>query len=137
MKQWQAVILPLSLTSLMYAGSLFLKFLLLLDSWRQHTAFGNGLSFDSCQCTWIAFLGWLSSISSNVLAWRNYVVVSTIITIATCMPLSLYINFLWCLHKEIYLLTCECTCNAALVMFFYGFIFVSHMQHGNVLLCYT
>lgn len=87
MKQWQAVVLPLSLTSLMYAGSLVLKSLLLLDSWRQHAAFGGGLSFDSCKCALMRFIGWLSAVSTNVLAWRNYVVVSTIITIVRVMNL--------------------------------------------------
>ncbi|XP_061361934.1 CAAX prenyl protease 2 [Gastrolobium bilobum] len=71
---WQAVVLPLSLTSLMYAGSLSLKSLLLLDSWRQHTSSGGALSFDSCKYVLRMLLGWLSATSSNVLAWRNYIV---------------------------------------------------------------
>ncbi|XP_063946892.1 CAAX prenyl protease 2 isoform X2 [Daucus carota subsp. sativus] len=44
---WQAVIIPLSLTSLMYAGSLVLKSLLLLDSWRDQWNHGDQLSRDS------------------------------------------------------------------------------------------
>ncbi|KAK7267971.1 hypothetical protein RIF29_20652 [Crotalaria pallida] len=71
---WQAVVFPLSLTSLMYAGSLCNKCLLLLDSWRQYRSSGGGLSFDSCKHVLQRFLAWLSAISSNVLAWRNYVV---------------------------------------------------------------
>lgn len=81
MKQWQAVFIPLALTSLMYAGSLFLKSLLLFDFWRQHSFFGGEISFDSLKCAVTRFINWLSEISSNVLTWRNYVVVSTIITI--------------------------------------------------------
>ncbi|KAK7345355.1 hypothetical protein VNO77_15958 [Canavalia gladiata] len=71
---WQAVVLPLCLTSLMYAGSLFLKCLLLLTSWRQYTTPGGALYFDSSKCALQRFLEWLSVISSNVLVWRNYVV---------------------------------------------------------------
>ncbi|XP_020239361.1 CAAX prenyl protease 2 isoform X2 [Cajanus cajan] len=71
---WQAVVIPLCLTSLMYAGSMFLKCLLLLTSWRQHTSSGDALSFASCKCTLQRFFDWLSVISSNVLVWRNYVV---------------------------------------------------------------
>ncbi|KAH1137172.1 hypothetical protein GLYMA_10G071200v4 [Glycine max] len=74
MKQWQAVVLPLCLTSLMYSGSMFLKCLLLLASWRQHTNSGAALSFDSCKFALQRFLDWLSAISSNILVWRNYVV---------------------------------------------------------------
>lgn len=76
MKQWQAAVFPLSLTSLMYAGSLVLKSLLLVDSWKQHVNEGGGLSFDCIKDILSNFLAWMSSISSNVLAWRNYVVVS-------------------------------------------------------------
>ncbi|CAL0321439.1 unnamed protein product [Lupinus luteus] len=71
---WQAVIFPLSLTSLMYAGYLFHKSLLLLDSWREHRSSGGSLSFASCKYFSQCFLAWLSAISSNVLVWRNYVV---------------------------------------------------------------
>ncbi|CAI8602594.1 unnamed protein product [Vicia faba] len=71
---WQALVIPLALTSLMYAGSLFLKTLLLFDFWRQHTFFDDGLSFDSFKCALAKFIDWMSAISSNVLTWRNYVV---------------------------------------------------------------
>lgn len=71
---WQAVFIPLALTSLMYAGSLFLKSLLLFDFWRQHSFFGGEISFDSLKCAVTRFINWLSEISSNVLTWRNYVV---------------------------------------------------------------
>ncbi|KAJ7976107.1 CAAX prenyl protease 2 [Quillaja saponaria] len=71
---WQAVAFPLSLTSLMYAGSLFLKSLLLVDSWREHTSHGGSLSFDFCKNVSQRLLSSASSIASNVLAWRNYIV---------------------------------------------------------------
>ncbi|KAG4383803.1 hypothetical protein AAZX31_13G137700 [Glycine max] len=69
---WQAVVLPLCLTSLMYAGSIFLKCLLLLASWRQHSS-SEALSLDSFKCSLQRFLDWLSVILSNILVWRNYV----------------------------------------------------------------
>ncbi|KAF7818780.1 CAAX prenyl protease 2 [Senna tora] len=71
---WQAVIVPLSLTSLMYAGSLFLKSLLLMDSWRQDRDSGGGLSFDYCKYVPQRILGWFYTTASNVLAWRNCIV---------------------------------------------------------------
>ncbi|KAK2401024.1 CAAX prenyl protease [Trifolium repens] len=71
---WQALVIPLALTSLMYAGSLFLKSLQLFDFWRQHGFFGGGLSFDSFKCAATRFIDWLSEISSNVMTWRNYIV---------------------------------------------------------------
>jgi len=86
MKQWQAVVLPLCLTSLMYAGSIFDKCLLFLASWGQHTSSGDALSFDSCKFALQRFLDWLSVISSNILVWRNYVVVSTIVIIVHVEP---------------------------------------------------
>lgn len=100
MKQWQAVVLPLCLTSLMYAGSIFLKCLLLLASWRQHSS-SEALSLDSFKCSLQRFLDWLSVILSNILVWRNYVLVSTIIIIlhveAFAINRLLCVVFLLCL----------------------------------------
>lgn len=62
---WQAVIFPVALTSLMYPGSLFLKSLLLFDYWKETGSIGHILQ---------RFRDWLLSLSSNVVAWRNYVV---------------------------------------------------------------
>ncbi|KAL2323093.1 hypothetical protein Fmac_027472 [Flemingia macrophylla] len=93
---WQAVVIPLCLTSLMYAGSMFLKCLLLLASWRQRTNSGAVLSLDSCKCALQRFLDWLSAISSNVLVWRNYVVapLTEELVFRACMiPLLLYGGF--------------------------------------------
>lgn len=77
MKQWQAVVFPLSLTSLMYLGSMALKSLLLVDSWGEHMNHGEGSLLDSAIFFWTRFLDWVLLTVSNVLAWRNYVVVST------------------------------------------------------------
>ncbi|KAI4300457.1 hypothetical protein L6164_033834 [Bauhinia variegata] len=71
---WSAVVFPLCLTSLMYAGSLFIKSLSLVDSWKEHRGSGGGLSLDSCKNVSQRFLGWLSATAFNVFAWRIYVV---------------------------------------------------------------
>lgn len=76
MKQWQAVVFPLSLTSLMYAGSLVLKSLLLLDSWKEQWHNGGQLSFDGLKYVVGKSIIWMYSIASSVMAWRNYIVVS-------------------------------------------------------------
>lgn len=73
---WQAVVYPVSLTSLMYSGSLVLKSLLLVESWREHVNCGEGSGF-SFECVKIFlqnFIGQITSVASNVLSWRNYVV---------------------------------------------------------------
>lgn len=71
---WQAVIFPLSLTSLMYVGSMVLKSLLLVDSWREYMKHGEGSLLDCAILIWTQFLdSWLLTVS-NVLAWRNYAV---------------------------------------------------------------
>lgn len=150
MKQWQAMVLPLALTSLMYAGSLFLKSLLLLDFMRHHTAFDGGLSFDSFKCASTRFIDWLSAISSNVLTWRNYVVVSTIITIvfvvnllsSTCheactLILSSATNESWNYRSKCYLMNCEFTWSLGDMCFTVRFHISHAMQHGNLLLWYT
>lgn len=71
---WQAVVFPLSLTSLMYLGSMALKSLLLVDSWGEHMYHGEGSLLDSAIFFWTRFLDWVLLTVSNVLAWRNYVV---------------------------------------------------------------
>ncbi|KAK9122768.1 hypothetical protein Sjap_012370 [Stephania japonica] len=68
---WQAVVYPLSLTSLMYAGSLVSKSLSLLSSWKEDE---HDVSFCHVKNISQRFLDWVSSVASNVLAWRNYVV---------------------------------------------------------------
>lgn len=71
---WQAVVFPLSLTSLMYAGSLVLKSLLLLDSWKEQWHNGGQLSFDGLKYVVGKSIIWMHSIASSVMAWRNYIV---------------------------------------------------------------
>ncbi|KAK9156717.1 hypothetical protein Scep_003291 [Stephania cephalantha] len=71
MEQWQAVACPLSLTSLMYAGSLVSKSLSLLSSWKEEE---HDESFCHVKNISQRFLDWVASVASNVLAWRNYVV---------------------------------------------------------------
>ncbi|KAK2655315.1 hypothetical protein Ddye_008367 [Dipteronia dyeriana] len=70
---WQAVVFPLSLTSLMYAGSLVLKSMFLLKSWKKNTNNG-GVSSDCIKSALQTFLDYMISMFSNVMAWRNYVV---------------------------------------------------------------
>lgn len=76
MKQWQAVVIPLSLTSLMYAGSLVLKSLLLLDSWKDKWNHGESISCDSVEDIVRKSTIWMKSVSSNIMVWRNFIVVS-------------------------------------------------------------
>ncbi|KAI9090744.1 hypothetical protein K1719_028597 [Acacia pycnantha] len=71
---WQAAIIPLFLTSLMYAGSIFLKYLLLLDSWRQYRSSGGSLTFNLCKNALLKFLDCFLTTLSNVLAWRTCIV---------------------------------------------------------------
>lgn len=69
---WHAVVFPFSLTSLMYAGSLILKFLLLLDSW-----IGDGSEGSPLSCFHSVFhkiYYGVMSVASNIGAWRNLVV---------------------------------------------------------------
>lgn len=70
----QAVIIPLSLTSLMYAGSLVLKSLLLLDSWKDQWNHGDRISYDSVKDIVGKSINWMQSVSSNIMVWRNFIV---------------------------------------------------------------
>lgn len=56
---WRAVVFPLLVTSLVYAGSLTSKLLLLLTSSRR---------------SWWSFGEWVHGLMCNVMVWRNYVV---------------------------------------------------------------
>ncbi|XP_050230476.1 CAAX prenyl protease 2 [Mercurialis annua] len=71
---WQAVVFPLFLTSLMYAGSFALKLFLLVDSWKEHVSEGRSLAAGCFNNLLQNFTAGISSIASDVLAWRNYVV---------------------------------------------------------------
>lgn len=71
---WQALVIPLSLTSLMYSGSFILKILQLLDSYKEHQSYGGNEFFDYVIAVPQRFNEWIFSMASNILAWRNYVV---------------------------------------------------------------
>ncbi|GAB2272189.1 hypothetical protein Dimus_007009 [Dionaea muscipula] len=69
---WPAVVFPLALTSLMYVGSLLLKFFDLLDSWLEH--WGEGISFADVVDLLQLLMDSILSSAYNINAWRNYVV---------------------------------------------------------------
>ncbi|XP_016436921.1 CAAX prenyl protease 2 isoform X1 [Nicotiana tabacum] len=71
---WQAVVFPLTLTSLMYAGTLILKLLLLLDSGQEDRENGRSLSLDSIKNVVYEFIESTFSLASDISAWRNYLV---------------------------------------------------------------
>uniref|UniRef100_A0A7N0SZ03 intramembrane prenyl-peptidase Rce1 n=1 Tax=Kalanchoe fedtschenkoi TaxID=63787 RepID=A0A7N0SZ03_KALFE len=70
MKQWQAMVFPLFLTSLVYSGSILLKAFLLIDELKELNARGEGVIQHLNQ----QLCGWIYATVSNVIAWRNYVV---------------------------------------------------------------
>ncbi|KAG1331011.1 CAAX prenyl protease 2 [Cocos nucifera] len=73
---WQAVVFPLFLTSLLYAGSLVKKSWSLMSPCRGgRTNSGRGVrSHDCVRSDAQRFLNWASSCARNVMVWRNYVV---------------------------------------------------------------
>lgn len=71
---WQAVVFPLTLTSLMYAGTFILKLLLLLDSGQEDGGNGRSLSLDSIKNVVHEFIESVSSMASDISAWRNFFV---------------------------------------------------------------
>lgn len=105
MKQWQAVVFPLSLTCLMYAGSLVFKSLLLVDSWKEHMHLGEGNSLNCIKDILQNFLAGLSSTASNILAWRTFVVapITEELVFRACM-----IPLLLCGGFEIYVVILLC-----------------------------
>lgn len=92
MKQWQAVIFPLSLTSLMYAGSFILKSLSLLHSWSDYVNAGGGISFGCIKRVPQSICDWVFITASNVMAWRNFVVVSIYFRFFFTIELWCYLN---------------------------------------------
>ncbi|XWS66692.1 hypothetical protein CRYUN_Cryun05aG0222900 [Craigia yunnanensis] len=74
MKQWQAVLFPLFLTSLMYAGSLMLKSMLLVNKWKEHRNQDGRSLLDCIKSNLLSFPGQMLFLASNVLFWRNFVV---------------------------------------------------------------
>lgn len=60
----------------MYAGTLILKLLLLLDSGQEDRENGRSLSLDSIKNVVYEFIESTFSLASDISAWRNYLVVS-------------------------------------------------------------
>ncbi|VVB02320.1 unnamed protein product [Arabis nemorensis] len=91
---WQGVVYPLLLTSLIYAGSLVSKLLLLLESWREN---GGGCSlFNDINSFVQTTPAWVLAAASNVSVWRNFVVapVTEELVFRACMiPLLLCAGF--------------------------------------------
>lgn len=70
---WPAFLNPLLLTSLMYTGSFTIKLKLMLNSWAEQRNFSQDHS-STCGDFLQIFITYLSSMVSNVSAWRKYVV---------------------------------------------------------------
>ncbi|MFQ6641461.1 hypothetical protein Gotur_016614 [Gossypium turneri] len=73
---WQAMVFPLFLTSLMYAGSLMLKSMLLVNKWKEHRHQEGEPLLGCIKSTLLSLPGQMSSVASNVLFWRNFIVVA-------------------------------------------------------------
>ncbi|KAI5664776.1 hypothetical protein M9H77_24099 [Catharanthus roseus] len=71
---WQALIFPLSLTSLIYAGSFIVKFLRFLDSYKEHQSFCRNKFVDYIISLPQRVSEWMLAMVTNISAWRNYVV---------------------------------------------------------------
>ncbi|XVE96453.1 hypothetical protein REPUB_Repub02eG0222900 [Reevesia pubescens] len=71
---WQAVVFPLFLTSLMYAGSLMHKSMFLVNKWKEHRNQDGGSLLGCFTSTLLSFQDQMLSSASNVLFWRNFVV---------------------------------------------------------------
>ncbi|XP_022868904.1 CAAX prenyl protease 2 isoform X2 [Olea europaea var. sylvestris] len=71
---WQALVFPLSLTSLMYTGSFVSKLLLAHSTCSEHWNNGGNLSVDCIKGILQQFICCILSMASNVSCWRNYFV---------------------------------------------------------------
>ncbi|KAG8376699.1 hypothetical protein BUALT_Bualt09G0091100 [Buddleja alternifolia] len=71
---WQALVFPLSLTSLMYTGSFVLKILSMSRASNEHFNSGENLSNVCIRSAFLKFIDLVVSITSNVSYWRNYFV---------------------------------------------------------------
>ncbi|XP_010505162.1 PREDICTED: CAAX prenyl protease 2 [Camelina sativa] len=91
---WQGVVYPLLLTSLIYAGSLVSKLLLLLESWKET---GGGCSSINNINSFVQTIPALVVTgASNVSVWRNFIVapVTEELVFRACMiPLLLCAGF--------------------------------------------
>lgn len=71
---WEAVVLPLCLTSLMYVGSFVLKLFSLWSSWAEHGDHQIERSFDGLKSVLQRLINWLLSAVYNISAWRTFIV---------------------------------------------------------------
>ncbi|CAN8285021.1 unnamed protein product [Cochlearia groenlandica] len=69
---WQGVVYPLLLTSLVYAGSLVLSLLLLIESWKENG--GGSSSFGYIKSLVQTFPSCVLKVASDISVWRNLVV---------------------------------------------------------------
>ncbi|CAL5387495.1 unnamed protein product [Camellia sinensis] len=121
-ERWQAVVYPVSLTSLLYAGSLVLKSMSLLNSWKEHWNDSDGRSSNCINNVLQMVIGKMFSIVSNVSAWRNYFVA----------PLTEELVFRACM---IPLLLCGGFKTYGVIFFCPIFFSLAHLNH--FLECYT
>ncbi|OVA03577.1 CAAX amino terminal protease [Macleaya cordata] len=117
---WNAVAYPLSLTSLLYAGSFISKFLGLRKSSKEDEVRGD--SFWCMKNAISSFLERITSIASNVLTWRNYVVA----------PLTEELVFRACM---IPLLLCGGFKPYSIIFFSPIFFSLAHLNHFLELYC--
>ncbi|CAH1442127.1 unnamed protein product [Lactuca virosa] len=71
---WEAVLLPLFLTSLMYTGSFLLKFFSLWTSLTKQSGQQIDLSFHGIKTALQHFINWIHSHVCNISSWRLYIV---------------------------------------------------------------
>ncbi|OMO68311.1 CAAX amino terminal protease [Corchorus olitorius] len=71
---WQAVVFPLFLTSLMYAGSMMFKSMSLVNRWKEHRNQDGQMFFDCVKNILQSFPGKMLSVTSDILFWRNLIV---------------------------------------------------------------
>ncbi|KAI3738136.1 hypothetical protein L2E82_28155 [Cichorium intybus] len=71
---WEAVLFPLSLTSLMYTGSFLLKFLSLWTSLTEQDGQRINLSFHALKTLLQSLIIWIQSLVYNIASWRLYIV---------------------------------------------------------------
>ncbi|XP_077241252.1 farnesylated protein-converting enzyme 2 isoform X2 [Tasmannia lanceolata] len=118
---WCAMVFPLSLTSLLYAGSFVSKCLFLMSA-RKEDELCEACSFECFKITFQRFLDWIHSTASNVLAWRNYVVA----------PLTEELVFRACM---IPLLLCGGFKTYSVVFLSPIFFSLAHLNHFSELYC--
>ncbi|XAR64657.1 hypothetical protein NMG60_11008416 [Bertholletia excelsa] len=113
---WQAVVYPVSLTSLMYAGSLVLKSISLLKSWKEHRNDGEGHSSNCMDNVLQILISKMLSFASDVLSWRYFIVA----------PLTEELVFRACM---ISLLLCGGFRTYSIIFFCPIFFSLAHLHH--------